>query len=64
MMLAHREGLDIRIHVHDQVVPMVPESTAERDLAILKHCLTTQPPWAPDMPLGAGGHIGKYFQKD
>ncbi len=64
MMQAHRRGLDIRLHVHDQIVCLTEESRADRDLAVLKECMEMQPRWAHDLPLGSAGFTTKVFKKD
>lgn len=65
MMLAHKRGLDLFLHVHDQIVAQVPEETAERDLATLIECMTELPRWAGnDLPLKAAGHLSRVFLKD
>jgi len=65
MTLADAEGLDIRLHVHDQAVALSPESLAERDLKTLIRCLTTVPDWADDkLPLKAAGFTTPIFLKD
>lgn len=64
MLRARGENLDIRLHVHDQVLCMVREANADRDLEILKQCLTEPPSWAPDIPLNAGGFKSQIFTKD
>lgn len=65
MMLAHkRYGLDIRLHVHDQIIALTDESTAERDLKRLIECMEEPPKWAPDLPLGSAGFTTKVFKKD
>lgn len=65
MMLAHRRHqLDIRLHVHDQIVALTDEAKAERDLARLIECMEEQPKWAHDLPLGSAGFATKVFKKD
>lgn len=65
MMLAHkRYGLDIRLHVHDQIVALTDERKAERDLVYLKECMEEVPTWAPGLPLGSEGFTTKVFKKD
>ncbi len=64
MRLARKEGLDIRLHVHDQIVVLSPEARAERDLKILLQCMSERPRWAPDLPLAAEGTISRIFIKD
>lgn len=65
MKLAIKEGMPmIRIHVHDQIVPAVPEDQAEYWLKVLIQCMEDQPSWAPGLPLGSNGFISKIFRKD
>ena len=61
---ARREGIDVRLHVHDQIVALSPEDEAETRLALLKQCMTDLPGWAKGMPVGVAGHISKWFVKD
>jgi DNA polymerase len=65
MMLAHRRyQLDIRLHVHDQIVALTDEEKADRDLALLIECMEEKPRWAHDLPLGSAGFTTKVFKKD
>jgi DNA polymerase len=65
MMLAHkRYGLDIRLHVHDQIVCVSDEDKAEEELKLLIECMEEQPRWARDLPLGSAGFTTKVFKKD
>lgn len=55
-------GYPVVFHVHDEVVLEVPETDADLDKVVE---IMSQPmPWAPDLPLGADGWIGKYYRKD
>lgn len=62
--LARAEGLDVRLHVHDQILAMIPERQANWGIATLLDCMKMPPKWAPDIPLGAAGSVSKYFVKD
>lgn len=65
MMLAHkRYGLDIRLHVHDQIVALSDEDKAEQELKWLIECMEEAPPWALDCPLGSAGFTSSVFKKD
>lgn len=64
MVLAKKEDLSIRLHVHDQVVPVAPEDEAETGLKTLIKCMSVVPKWAPGLLLGAEGGIHRVFQKD
>lgn len=61
---AYRRGLDVRLHVHDQIVSLSLEEKASRDLEILNECMATPPSWAPDIPLRTAGFTSKVFMKD
>lgn len=61
---AHREGLDTVMHVHDQIVALVPEDDAEAKLKLLRECMTDRPSWGKGIPISVGGHLSKFFIKD
>jgi len=63
MRQAHRCGLDIRLHVHDEIIALAPENKAERALVTLKECMSEPPPWAGDLPLEAEGTVTRIFVK-
>lgn len=64
MLLARKEGINIRMHIHDQIVASVRESEAERQLRILRECMSVTPVWAPGLPLSSEGFISPVFMKD
>jgi len=65
MTLADAEGIDIRMHVHDQIIGLTPGRGAAAALAILIRCMTTLPKWADDLlPLKAAGFVSPIFLKD
>lgn len=64
MMLAANEGLNIRLHVHDQIVCSVPETRADESLKVLQECMSSAPPWARDLPLSSEGFVSPVFLKD
>lgn len=64
LRLAKREGLDTRLHVHDQAVPLIREEKAEAGLKVLNECMSVVPDWAPGLILGSEGTIAKVFMKD
>jgi DNA polymerase len=65
MRLAKREhGLDLRIHVHDQLVGLSRIDRAEEELKILIQCMEVNPWWAQDLPLGSNGFISPIFIKN
>ena len=62
--LAKREGLDVRLHVHDQIAALSPEDRADEELEILKACMSEVPAWAKGLPLATAGFHSEYFIKD
>lgn len=62
--LAKQRGIDVRLHVHDQIVGLVPEETAEHSLRVLMDCMEEQPKWAKGLPLGSAGLTTRVFIKD
>lgn len=64
MRLAYREGINVRLHVHDQIVGLTTRAKADRDLQILQECMGVVPAWAPGLPLGSAGHVSPVFLKD
>lgn len=64
LILAHKEGIRIPLHVHDQIVGRVSVTEAEEKLQILKECMSVVPTWAKGLPLGVAGHTTPIFIKD
>jgi DNA polymerase len=64
MKLAAKRGIDIRLHVHDQIVGLGTASRKDRDLQILIDCMEESPWWAEGLPLGSEGFTTKVFMKD
>lgn len=64
MMLCHKEGVDIRLHVHDQIVGLAYEDRAADTLRIVQECMGFVPKWAPGLPLGSAGFTSPIFIKD
>lgn len=62
--LAKKRGIDVRLHVHDQILGLVHERGAEDKLDLLKECMEDQPKWAKGLPLGSAGLVTKVFIKD
>ncbi len=64
LLEADKRGLDICMHVHDQIVCVSDESDADEDLQVLISCMEKNPSWCLDMPLKAEGHHNFCFIKD
>ena len=55
-------GLPVVFHIHDEVViDCEPGAATLEDVVRI---MAEPIPWAPDLPLGADGWVGKFFKKD
>lgn len=65
MTLADEAGIDIRMHIHDQIVALALAEEAEDQKDEMISLMTTLPPWADDkLPLKAAGLTTPIFIKD
>ena len=55
-------GLPVIFHIHDEVVIDCEPDTATLEEVV--QIMSRPIPWAPDLPLGADGWVGKFFKKD
>jgi DNA polymerase len=53
----------VALHVHDELMSVVPKEDAEEALAMLNKCMTVVPKWAEGLPLNAEGFISEYYKK-
>ncbi len=59
------EGLPVIFHIHDEVViDIKPFASNKEMLAKTVEIMSRPVPWAPGLPLGADGWVGKFFKKD
>ena len=59
------EGLPVILHIHDEVViDIKPWASDKEMLAKTVEIMSCPIPWAPGLPLGADGWVGKFFKKD
>ena len=59
------EGLPVIFHIHDEVVIDIrPFADNDAMLAKTVEIMSRPIPWAPGLPLGADGWVGKFFKKD
>jgi DNA polymerase family A len=58
-----KEGLDIIMHVHDEVVIECDESEAEAVKALVEKTMSTTPPWLPGLVIGAEAEISNHYKK-
>ena len=56
-------GYEILMRVHDEVVVLVDEAEAEEHRAAIENIMSTPPPWATDLPLGAEAIVSKHYRK-
>lgn len=60
-MLQIAEEFPVVLHTYDENVALIPEETADEALEWMLQVMTTSPPWAKSLPLGAeGGHEKEY----
>lgn len=63
MPLIEDAGYSIVLTVHDEVICEAPDTDNFNDTA-LSALLSTNPQWAPDLPLNAGGFEAFHYRKD
>ncbi|HFP9220513.1 TPA: DNA polymerase [Raoultella planticola] len=63
MPLIENAGYSIVLTVHDEVICEAPDTDDYTDAA-LSTLLSTNPEWAPDIPLNAGGFEAYHYRKD
>lgn len=63
MINLEKAGYEVINSIHDEVLLLVEEQSAESALAEVTSIMTTPPTWAPDFPLAAEGWYGKRYRK-
>jgi DNA polymerase len=63
MLRLYDKGYNVCNLVHDEVLLLVEEQSAESALEDVINIMTTPPTWAPDFPLAAEGWIAKRYRK-
>jgi DNA polymerase len=58
-----KAGIPVVMHVHDEVVCLVPEDSAQEKLEQIIAIMSKEPEWAPDLPLSAEGSLSKVYKK-
>ncbi len=56
-------GLDIRLHIHDEIVCLASEEEAPRIRTIMEEVMSTPPPWIADLPVATESEITKRYKK-
>ena len=57
-------GLQIVMHVHDEMIVDVEQSVAEYALEDINYAMSTPIDWAPGLPLKGDGYICDFYKKD
>jgi len=63
MINLEKAGYEVINSIHDEVLLLVEEQSAESALSDVMRVMTTPPTWAPDFPLAAEGWINKRYKK-
>jgi DNA polymerase bacteriophage-type len=63
MQLAEDAGYKIVLSVHDELLTEVPD-LSEYSHETLSKIMSTNPPWAPGLPLAAAGFEAYRYRKD
>lgn len=59
------EGLPVIFHIHDEVVIDIKPWASDKEMLAKTVEIMSRPIlWAPGLPLGADGWVGKFFKKD
>jgi hypothetical protein len=58
-----KAGYEVINLIHDEVLLLVEEQSAESALNDVVNIMTTPPLWAPDFPLAAEGWVSKRYRK-
>jgi len=57
-------SLDLRMHVHDEIVAETKAEEAEATLKYMEQIMLISPLWAKDLPLRGDGFVSKFYKKD
>ena len=63
MINLEKAGYEVINSIHDEVLLLVEEQSAESALSDVMRIMTTPPTWASDFPLAAEGWINKRYKK-
>jgi DNA polymerase I-like protein with 3'-5' exonuclease and polymerase domains len=56
-------GYPIIMHIHDEVVCLVPEENSDVSLGNIVEIMSTAPEWAEGLPIAAEGHLSPFYKK-
>jgi len=63
MQIVQLPKVRLALTTHDEMVLVVPESIAEKTMAVVEKIMTTSPAWAVDLPLAVDAHISEVYDK-
>jgi DNA polymerase len=58
-----QDGGRVVLNVHDEVIAVVPEETAEKNFEQMLHIMRQPPAWCHDLPLDAEGGYSRQYDK-
>lgn len=64
MVAMDKYGLDILLHVHDEIGVQALDSDATETLETMRRIMSHTPNWAKGLPLAAEGFISDFYKKD
>jgi DNA polymerase I-like protein with 3'-5' exonuclease and polymerase domains len=56
-------GLDIRLHIHDEIVCLADEAAAEETQRTMLSIMSSAPAWMTNLPVAAESEITKLYKK-
>jgi DNA polymerase len=60
---ASMRGLDVRFHVHDEIVILCDKENADREYGMLQGVMRRVPEWAEGLPLEVDGWVNERYKK-
>lgn len=64
IMRAHKDGFNIVMHIHDEIVTHQPKTDAVHTVDRLRDLMTAPFKWGQGMHLGGSGWAGPFYMKD
>ena len=64
LMRCIEKGIDVRGHVHDEVIALIKTMMGQQALDYIISLIKSGIPWAPDLMLDAAGFLTKNYRKD
>lgn len=64
MLRIDKAGIDIVLHVHDEIVAECEAEAGDETLALMESIMAVSPLWAKDLPLRGDGYVTTIYRKD